>query len=74
MSLHIREGDKKNKIYVCQARSCRRKGSEAVLLEIEELVSAVDKKCRVKASGCLGMCNQKWFVSFFSMLPFIKKH
>lgn len=45
-------------VHVCQSSSCRRQGSEAVLLEIEELASAVDKTCQVKASGCLGLCNQ----------------
>lgn len=45
-------------ILVCQAGTCRRNGSEAVLLEIEELVNAIDKpNCKVKASGCLGLCS-----------------
>lgn len=55
-------------ILVCQAGSCQRKGSEAVLLEIEELARSacgggnennndVDR-CQVQASGCLGLCNQ----------------
>ncbi len=29
-------------VFVCQAGTCRRHGSEAVLAEIEELVSASD--------------------------------
>ena len=45
-------------IYVCHAGSCRGKGAEAVLLEIEELANAVDGNCTVRASGCLGMCRQ----------------
>ena len=49
---------KNSRILVCQAGSCRRNGSEAVLLEIEELVSAVDNKCSVESSGCLGLCNE----------------
>ena len=44
-------------IFVCQAGSCRRGGSEAVLLEIEELANAVDEDCQVKPSGCLGLCS-----------------
>ena len=44
-------------IFVCQAGSCRRRGSEAVLLEIEELAGAVDPNCKVEGSGCLGQCN-----------------
>ena len=44
-------------IFVCQAGSCRREGSEAVLVEIEELANAVDEHCRVNPSGCLGLCN-----------------
>jgi len=40
-------------IIVCQSGSCRRRGSEAILLEIEELAS-----CKVRDSGCLGLCNQ----------------
>ena len=42
-------------IFVCQARSCRASGSEAVLREIEEL--ARDVNCIVQPSGCLGACN-----------------
>jgi hypothetical protein len=45
-------------IYVCQAGSCLRRGSQAVLLEIEELANAVDSQCQVKGSGCLGLCSQ----------------
>lgn len=46
------------KILVCQAGTCRRNGSEAVLMEIEELANSVDVNCMVEASGCLGACNQ----------------
>ena len=45
------------KVYVCQAGSCRRAGSEAVLLEIEELIQGTKGVC-VEASGCLGLCSQ----------------
>ena len=43
-------------VHVCQAGSCRRAGSEAVLLEIEEL--AKDLPCAVHPSGCVGACSQ----------------
>jgi hypothetical protein len=45
-------------ILVCQAGSCRMRGSEAVLLEIEELARFVDENCDVQGSGCLGLCSQ----------------
>jgi len=45
-------------IYVCQSGSCRNKGGEAVLVEIEELANALGKDCNVQASGCLGMCRR----------------
>eukprot|EP00520_Triparma_pacifica_P013136 CAMPEP_0118663466 /NCGR_PEP_ID=MMETSP0785-20121206/17444_1 /TAXON_ID=91992 /ORGANISM="Bolidomonas pacifica, Strain CCMP 1866" /LENGTH=196 /DNA_ID=CAMNT_0006557207 /DNA_START=122 /DNA_END=709 /DNA_ORIENTATION=+ len=45
-------------IHVCQAGSCRRAGSEAVLVEIEELASAIDDQCDVRRSGCLGLCSR----------------
>ncbi|CAD7955647.1 unnamed protein product [Amoebophrya sp. A120] len=47
-------------ILVCQAGSCRKAGSEATLIEIEELVSGSDAKntCAVHQSGCLGLCSQ----------------
>ena len=48
----------RTKIYVCQAGSCRRAGSEAVLLEIEELIQGTKKGVCVEASGCLGLCSQ----------------
>ena len=44
-------------ILVCQAGSCRRAGSEAVLLEIEEL-GRVAPGCVVRPEGCLGACDQ----------------
>uniref|UniRef100_A0A7S4WEY5 FAD-binding FR-type domain-containing protein n=1 Tax=Alexandrium monilatum TaxID=311494 RepID=A0A7S4WEY5_9DINO len=44
-------------ILVCQAGSCRDAGSEAVILEIEELARSVGQ-CNVEASGCLGACGQ----------------
>jgi len=49
---------KRSSILVCQAGSCLRKGSQAVLAEIEELANAVGGHCNVKGSGCLGLCNQ----------------
>lgn len=45
-------------ILVCQAGACRRAGSEAVLLEIEELASSVGGHAVVQPSGCLGNCSQ----------------
>jgi ferredoxin-NADP reductase len=43
-------------ILVCQAGACRRAGSEAVLLEIEELSKGLG--CKVEPSGCVGACSQ----------------
>ena len=43
-------------ILVCQAGSCRRAGSEAVLVEIEELTKGI-QNCRVNAANCLGACD-----------------
>ena len=45
-----------NEILVCQAGACRRAGSEAVLLEIEEL--GKDSGCTVRPEGCMGECDQ----------------
>jgi hypothetical protein len=52
-------------IHVCQARTCRRKGSEAVLVEIEELANFIDDSSNnhncyvsVDATDCLGYCSQ----------------
>lgn len=39
------------------AGSCRQEGSQAVLLEIEELGQSVGG-CHVEASGCLGLCSK----------------
>lgn len=44
-------------ILVCQAGACRSKGSEAVLLEIEELAKGLGD-CVVQPSGCLGECSR----------------
>lgn len=44
-------------IHVCQAGPCRNAGSEAVLLEIEELAAGLGR-CTVQPSGCLGNCSQ----------------
>ncbi|KAK3245078.1 hypothetical protein CYMTET_36734 [Cymbomonas tetramitiformis] len=46
-----------SEIYVCQAGSCKAQGSEAVLLEIEELTKGL-VGCSVRASGCVGACSQ----------------
>ena len=43
-------------ILVCQAGSCRRAGSEAVLLEIEALGSPFG--CSARPEGCLGACDE----------------
>ena len=43
-------------VLVCQAGSCRRAGSEAVLLEIEELGAAFGLS--VRPEGCLGECDR----------------
>jgi len=47
----------KNRIYVCQSSTCRRKGSDAALVEIEELAKLVGD-CEVGTTGCLGYCSQ----------------
>ena len=48
-------------ILVCQERSCLARGAEAVLTEIEELVTAGGDggvvACAVRPSGCLGYCD-----------------
>ena len=49
--------DESAEILVCQAGTCRRMGSEAVLFEIEELASSVGAAV-VRPSGCLGNCSQ----------------
>mmetsp|Transcript_8666 Transcript_8666/g.27496 ORF Transcript_8666/g.27496 Transcript_8666/m.27496 type:complete len:453 (-) Transcript_8666:489-1847(-) len=45
-------------IHVCHAGTCRARGAEAVLAEIEELVSEVGGRCKVRQSGCLGYCSE----------------
>ena len=58
-------------VYVCQARTCRARGSDATLIEIEELASQLTKleaedandqtqraRCDVKKTGCLGYCSR----------------
>mmetsp|Transcript_50804 Transcript_50804/g.75292 ORF Transcript_50804/g.75292 Transcript_50804/m.75292 type:complete len:139 (-) Transcript_50804:1018-1434(-) len=47
-------------IHVCQSSTCRGKGSEAVLVEIEELASLIDNNlnCNVEPTGCLGYCSR----------------
>jgi len=44
-------------VLVCHASTCRERGGEAVLTEIEELAATVGG-CSVHAVGCLGYCNQ----------------
>ena len=45
-------------VFVCHAGTCRARGAEAVLVEIEELAEAVGADCKVRESGCLGLCSQ----------------
>ena len=45
-------------IRVCHAGTCLARGAEAVLAEIEELVTVVGGGCAVRETGCLGYCNQ----------------
>lgn len=51
-------------IYVCQSGTCRSKGSDAALVEIEELASLFEKTAstnatvEVEATGCLGYCRR----------------
>lgn len=49
--------DQPAKVYVCHAGSCTRNGSEAALVEIEELLGG-NKSVSVQPSGCLGLCSQ----------------
>ena len=51
---------------MCHASTCLSKGAEAVLAEIEELVSAVGVKCAVRAGGCLGFCRSAPAAAVFS--------
>lgn len=44
-------------IYVCQSRTCKGKGSEGTLIEIEELAKIVGN-CVVEETGCMGYCSQ----------------
>ena len=43
-------------VHVCVSSTCRSRGSEAALAEIEEL--AAGAPCSVSASGCLGYCRR----------------
>lgn len=45
-------------IHVCQSSTCRSRGSDATLVEIEELASQLEDDCRVETTGCLGYCNR----------------
>mmetsp|Transcript_2308 Transcript_2308/g.3348 ORF Transcript_2308/g.3348 Transcript_2308/m.3348 type:complete len:503 (-) Transcript_2308:486-1994(-) len=45
-------------IQVCQSSTCRSRGSDATLVEIEELASQLEDDCRVETTGCLGYCNR----------------
>ena len=44
-------------IYICQSGTCRSKGADAALVEIEELAKLVDD-CTLEKTGCLGYCSQ----------------
>ena len=46
-----------NRIYVCQSGTCRSKGSDAALVEIEELANLVGD-CQVETTGCFGYVSQ----------------
>ena len=46
-----------SEVLVCHAGTCRRRGAEAVLAEIEELVGEMDG-CTVRPSGCQGYCSE----------------
>lgn len=43
---------------VCSGRSCRDRGADGVVAEIEELLLGVDTGCGVQRTGCLGLCSQ----------------
>ena len=44
-------------IHVCQSGTCRARGSDATLAEIEELAGVVGA-CVVRPIGCLGACRR----------------
>ena len=46
-----------DRVLVCHASSCLRRGAEGVLAEIEELGNVVGG-CSVAETGCLGYCSQ----------------
>ena len=52
------EAEEAVEVFVCQARTCRAHGSEAMMTEIEELGKVVAMGCSVKATGCVGYCSQ----------------
>ena len=45
-------------VLVCHAGTCRARGAEAAMAEIEELMAEVGGECAVRKSGCLGYCSQ----------------
>lgn len=47
----------RSRIYVCQSGTCRSRGSDAALVEIEELAKLVGD-CDVGSTGCLGYCRR----------------
>lgn len=49
-------GEEAPELHVCQERSCRRRGSETTLAEIEALAGGLG--CTVAPSGCLGYCDR----------------
>lgn len=63
LSSSSNSGNSDSVVYVCQSGTCRSKGSDAALLEIEELATLVDPEiveygCEVEATGCLGYCSR----------------
>lgn len=62
-----------SRIFVCQSGTCRSKGSDATLVEIEELANLVGN-CKVESTGCVGYCSQGPAVEVWSRnLPGGKK-
>eukprot|EP00315_Gephyrocapsa_oceanica_P048955 CAMPEP_0185534170 /NCGR_PEP_ID=MMETSP1366-20130426/108813_1 /TAXON_ID=38817 /ORGANISM="Gephyrocapsa oceanica, Strain RCC1303" /LENGTH=703 /DNA_ID=CAMNT_0028145895 /DNA_START=48 /DNA_END=2156 /DNA_ORIENTATION=+ len=55
---HQPVGQPEVEIQVCQAGACRRAGSEAVLLEIEELGAGLRCLSVSAADGCFGACDE----------------
>ena len=46
-------------VYVCRSGSCRRRGGDAALDDIEEIVDCLGaSNCTVEQTGCLGACSR----------------